>query len=252
MLLNQASPELARLKSRRCAIFQETDENESFNVGILKELTGNDKFMVRPMYCEPFEVKFQVKWFLCCNKLPIVTAQDEGTWRRLKVVEFLSKFVSAPNPKKANEFPIDPTLKKEIHLWAAYFASYLIRLYITEYKHLKMIPEPIEIQMSTNSYRNENDLVNKFITDRIEVAYDDKTIHSYVEIWEKFREWFTEMADDSSKRLNRNDFLKQINDAFEKTDIAVYKSKGWRGFTYKNTNESSDDDKQPKVNSLNL
>lgn len=88
---NQASPELARLKSRRCAIFQETDENEQINVGILKELTGNDKFMVRPMYREPFEVKFQVKWFLCCNKLPTVTAQDEGTWRRLKVVEFLSR-----------------------------------------------------------------------------------------------------------------------------------------------------------------
>ena len=66
----------------------------------LKELTGNDKFMVRPMYREPFEVKFQVKWFLCCNKLPLVTAQDGGTWRRLKVIEFNSKFVDAPNPKK--------------------------------------------------------------------------------------------------------------------------------------------------------
>jgi len=254
---NQASPELARLKSRRCAIFQETDENEQMNVGILKELTGNDKFMVRPMYREPFEVKFQVKWFLCCNKLPTVTAQDEGTWRRLKVVEFLSRFVANPNPKKPNEFPIDPTLKREISQWAPYFASYLVHLYTSEYKHLpKGIPEPQEIQVSTNSYRNESDTVNRFITEYIEVDSDNKTIYPFGAVWQVYRDWIHVVADDTLKALSRNDFIKQGLDAFEKAGINAIKDKGWQGFYYKPKNdqaiESDDDSKKNKSNSLDL
>jgi len=254
---NQASPELARLKSRRCAIFQETDENESMNVGILKELTGNDKFMVRPMYREPFEVKFQVKWFLCCNKLPTVTAQDEGTWRRLKVVEFLSRFVSSPNPRKSNEFPIDPTLKREIGQWAPYFASYLIQLYISEYKHLpKGIPEPQEIQVSTNSYRNESDTINKFISEYIEADPDNKTIYPFGTVWQVYRDWYHGVADDTLKVLCRNDFIKQCADAFEKVGINVIKDKGIQGFFYKpkndNQDESENNTKGKKSNSLEL
>lgn len=255
---NQASPELARLKSRRCAIFQETDENENMNVGILKELTGNDKFMVRPMYREPFEVKFQVKWFLCCNKLPTVTAQDEGTWRRLKVIEFQSRFVVNPNPKKANEFPIDPTLKREIGEWAPYFASYLVHLYTSEYKHLsKGIPEPYEIQVSTSSYRNESDTINKFISEYIEVDIDNKIIQPFGSVWQVYRDWYHGLADDSVKVLCRNDFIKQCVDPFEKAGINIIKDKGIQGFFYNPKNDiqiDSDDNnsKGKKQNSLEL
>ena len=250
---NQASPELARLKSRRCAIFQETDENEQMNVGILKELTGNDKFMVRPMYREPFEVKFQVKWFLCCNKLPVVTAQDEGTWRRLKVIQFSSRFVSTPNPKKSNEFPIDPTLKREIAQWAPYFASYLIHLYTSEYKHLKMIPEPEEIQVSTNSYRNENDTVNKFITEFIQIDFDNKNVNTQTTMWDMYRDWIHGMGDESIKSLGRTEFLKQLGDAFEKIGLSNYKNKGWQGYILKSRSDSSDDEeKVKKAHSLDI
>ncbi len=256
---NQASPELARLKSRRCAIFQETDENEQFNVGILKELTGADKFMVRPMYREPFEVKFQVKWFLCCNKLPTVTAQDEGTWRRLKVIEFLSRFLTNPNPKKPNEYPIDPSLKRELNTWAPYFASYLIHLHVTEYKHLpKGIPEPPEVQSSSNSYRNESDTVNKFITEYIELCPGNNALHTNSSVWEQYRVWIQGLADESTKSLSRAEFLKQVADAFEKVDVKKYKDKGWKGFLYRAKNEVSDEEededgpKKPKSNGNSL
>ena len=63
------------------------------NVGILKELTGNDKQMVRPLFQAPFDLQLQAKFFLGCNEKPSVDAQDEGTWRRLRIVEFGSRFV---------------------------------------------------------------------------------------------------------------------------------------------------------------
>ena len=240
---NQASPELARLKSRRCAIFQETDANEEFNVGILKELTGADKFMVRPMYREPFEVKFQVKWFLCCNILPTVTAQDEGTWRRLKVIPFVSRFLRNPNPNKPNQFEMDPSLKRELSTWAPYFLSYLINLYITEYKNLpKGIPEPDEIQASSNSYRNECDTVNKFINEYIEIDLSNKALHDHNSVWLQYRAWLQGISDEGTKSLNRTEFIKQLGDAFEKAGINKYKDKGWKGFVYKSKNDNDDDD----------
>ena len=88
--------------------------------------------MVRPLYCEPFEMQIQAKPWLQCNKLPIIKATDRGTWRRIKVIEFDSVFVDKPDPKKQNDFKLNPTLEYEIDDWAPYFMSYLIDLYVNK------------------------------------------------------------------------------------------------------------------------
>ena len=87
----QASPELARFKGARIGVFQEPDSGETFNVGILKELTGNDKFMARQLHKDPIEIKPQIKLFMTCNDLLNVPSNDGGTWRRIRVIDFISK-----------------------------------------------------------------------------------------------------------------------------------------------------------------
>jgi phage/plasmid-associated DNA primase len=50
--------------------FQETDEGDKMNVGIMKEFTGGDKVLVRDLYKgskEMIEFKPQMKYFLICN-----------------------------------------------------------------------------------------------------------------------------------------------------------------------------------------
>lgn len=223
---NQASPELARLKGRRCGLFSETDENETLNVGILKEITGNDKFMVRPMYREPFEVKFQAKFFLACNKKPNVNAQDYGTWRRLRIVDFSSKFVETPDPSKPNEFPLDNTLKQQIAKWAPYFASMLIDIYINKYKNLKQLETPKEVMASTDDYRNENDTVSRFINETI--TRDANTSYtSESTLWEHYRLWIKEQADETIKTVNRNEFTKQLTNI-----LGAPNKKGWKGLGF--------------------
>jgi len=247
---NQASPELARLKGVRAGVFQETDENENLNVGIIKEMTGNDKFLVRAMYQEPFEMQFQAKFFLQCNKLPVINAQDYGTWRRIRVIEFSSRFVENPDPNKPNEFLLNSNLEYEIDTWAPYFMSYLIHLYVSEYKKEKFLTEPEAVKAFTDKYRNENDSIRRFFSECVVKEASSNKFVTNNAFWERYRDWIKDQADESLKSLSRADFDKLLPEVIGEEP---HKSKGWKNFIFKasdNAQDESDDDN--KANDLNL
>jgi P4 family phage/plasmid primase-like protien len=187
---NETSPEKVRMKGRRFGVFQETDDGEKLNVGIMKEFTGGDKVLVRDLFKgsnEMIEYKPQMKYFLTCNQLPAVPSNDDGTWRRLRVIEFGSKFTD--NPTKANEFKIDKNLKQEIKKWGPSFMSYLINIYQTAYKG-KFLVEPSEVMASTNQYKMENDFYTEYLMDRVIQTDNVKDTISKETLWEAFRSWF--------------------------------------------------------------
>jgi len=245
----QASPELARLKGVRIGVFQETDDTDSLNVGVVKELTGNDRFMVRPLYCEPFEMQIQAKFWLQCNKLPIIKATDRGIWRRVKVIEFSSVFVDNPDPNKENEFQLNPSLEYEIDDWAPYFMSYLIHLFVTEYKKEKLLKEPACVQAFTDKYKSESNSMLRFINEIIEI--DDK-VNKYTSLatcWERYRDWIREQADDSLKATSKADFDKSFP---EHIPVTFNKTKtGFKGIKFRSLTANNDDSEDEK-NGLNL
>lgn len=188
---NETSPEKVRMKGRRCGVFQETDDGEKLNVGVMKEFTGGDKVLVRDLFKgaqEMIEFKPQMKYFLTCNQLPDVPSNDDGTWRRLRVIAFMSKFTDKPT--KENEFMIDTMLKQKIEQWAPTFASYLIHVYNTQYKNKTYLEDPEEVMASTKQYKSENDFYTEYINDRITVTTNTKDIIGQDTMWEDFKVWF--------------------------------------------------------------
>jgi P4 family phage/plasmid primase-like protien len=188
---SEISPEKLRFKGRRCGIFQETDDGDKLNINILKEFTGGDKVLVRDLFrgsAGMIEFKPQMKYFLTCNQLPAVPSNDDGTWRRLRVIQFDSKFTDKPN--KPNEFMIDNTLKQKIEKWAPTFISYLIHIYNTEYKTSKYLADPEEVMALTNQYRMENDFYIEFITDRIIITNNSNDTIGRDNLWEEFKDWY--------------------------------------------------------------
>lgn len=242
---NQASPELLRIKGTRCGCFQETDDDENLNVGILKEITGNDSFMVRGLYSDPIEIKPQVKFFLACNQLPSVKSIDGGTWRRLRVVDFNSKFVECPDKSKPNEFLIDNTLKQKMKDWAPLFASYLIHKYITEYKHLTYLSEPAEVKCSTENYKAENDHFTEFFIKRIIYTGNKSDSVTIKNAYEDFRVWFRESRDNNTKSPPQNELNK-----FLIGKIGEPKSSKWKGYTLNNDYNKSESDDENEQNVL--
>jgi P4 family phage/plasmid primase-like protien len=188
---NETAPEKVRMKGRRCGVFQETDDGEKLNVGVMKEFTGGDKVLVRDLFkgsSEMIEFKPQMKYFLTCNQLPNVPSNDDGTWRRLRVIEFGSKFTDKPT--KPNEFKINTMLKQTIHMWAPTFISYLIHIYMTEYKKKTYLEEPDEVMASTKQYKMENDFYTEYIMERITITTNPKNIIGKETLWEDFKAWY--------------------------------------------------------------
>ena len=226
---SQASPELARFKGPRIGVFQEPNSGDKLNVGSLKEYTGNDKFYARKLHQDPIEIKPQIKLFMACNDLPEANTDDGGTWRRIRVIEFISKFVEQEDldSKRKYMYLIDKTLKHKLPDWGPIFAGYLIHIYKNEYCG-KTLSEPDEVLMATKMYRSENDYLREYYEFRIEETENENDTLSKRPVWNDFKSWFKEFKEGhklpSSKKL--------YNFIDEKVGKPM-KNKPWKGILFK-------------------
>ena len=193
-----ASPEVAKTLGKRFAVLQEPEQDDKINVGLMKEITGGDKIEARELYKNPVIFKPQFKLLLTCNDLPQIPSNDGGTWRRLRVLPFKSKFVDNPDPNDPLQFKKDPLLceklKKENIKEA--LMSLLIYYYNTKYKTGGLV-EPAEVVKYTNEYQKVSDKYSDFIEEHI--IDIDKTIDNPQEkkiktklcnIYCLFKEWY--------------------------------------------------------------
>ena len=233
---NAASPELARMKGARIGVYQEPGTDETINVGIFKEISGNDKFMVRGLYQEPIEVKSQVKSWMTTNELPEIPSDDGGTWRRLRVIDFASKFVENPDPANPNEFLLDDSLKGKISQWASAFASYLIHIYTTKYDVPEKVPEPEEVQCSTNKYRKDQDFVREYFELSIETTTNKMDTLKKKDLFAHFKLWFNE--------IHQGDTIpkcKKLYDFMDKEIKHKYGVSGWPFLRFKRDNKEEEE-----------
>lgn len=170
---NAATSELARSKGRRFASMQEPGEHETLNIGIMKELSGNDKIVARHLFHEAIEFRPFFKMFLCCNHLPSVPSQDGGTWRRIRVVRFHSRFCEKPDPANENEFEVDYDIDRKFEIWKPHMIGFLI-------SHLSKvrngIPEPAEVMEYTMNYKRSNDSISEFFDTYVRTATPESSV----------------------------------------------------------------------------
>jgi phage/plasmid-associated DNA primase len=111
------------------------------------------------------------KMFMMCNRLPPVTTMDHGTWRRIRVIPFESKFVPTDHPdyiqRKANVFPIDYKLDDKLRSWREAMLSLLVHIYETEYIPNGLSPEPEIVMRASNKYKETFDVYARFKGERI-------------------------------------------------------------------------------------
>jgi P4 family phage/plasmid primase-like protien len=205
---NAASPEVARLKGRRIAVMQEPSEADRLNVSILKEISGGDMVQARPLYGEPFEFRPQFSSIMTCNTLPAVPDNDGGTWRRIKVVEFGSKFTSKPDPDDPTHFPIDLHLNKKFDGWKHAFMCMLLDLYKEE-RH-NPVDEPYEVNRASEEYRAEQDSYAQFVLESFAKSDADDRL-TLSEVHSVFRAWAKQRMNMTAQKMSGSQLAKKLH-----------------------------------------
>ena len=164
---NEANTEKIKLMHKRFAFLSEPEDGEKINIGLLKELTGSEEIVARGLYQEAMSFVMEAKLFLACNELPEIKGEDTALWRRIRVIDFPSRFLD--EPKELNEYKIDRTLPSRMRedvTWRQSFINILLEYYF------KTVPEPIEVKIKTNEYRQENNDFANWLDENIEEKKD--------------------------------------------------------------------------------
>jgi P4 family phage/plasmid primase-like protien len=225
-----ACPELVRAGNGvRFAVLQEPSQKDIINIGILKELSGNDTFFARGLFKDGGEITPMFKLILVCNEPPQLPYGDKAVWNRIRVIPFESCFVDPDDELPdtfeeqlaAKRFPKDKEFADKIPGMLEAFAYMLLE----HKKHLKPNKtEPQKVKMATEGYRKKNDVYRQFVEEII--IEDSKSSISLVELYSLFKNWFKESMPNHSIPI-KNDvygyFLKAWGDV--KTGV---KWSGWR------------------------
>jgi P4 family phage/plasmid primase-like protien len=203
-----AAPEVIRLKGRRFVTMQEPDEAIALNTGLMKEITSGEKMYARDLFKSGTEFEVLAKFHLACNDKPKINTTDGGTWRRLMVINFISKFVV--NPTAPNEFPLDESIQNLVNSkeWATTFLNYMVTI-LKEEKGLRKLVAPAKVMEYTSEYRNENDGIARFMAEKISplvegeevVSVDRTTLKRTFKQWREDNDMRSLLATDLEKRI---------------------------------------------------
>jgi phage/plasmid-associated DNA primase len=185
-----ASPELVRAGNGvRWAVLQEPDKKDVINVGLLKELSGNDSFFARGLFKEGGEIEPMFKLVVICNDPPSMPYSDKAAWNRIRVIPFESTFCDNPpntweEQLREKKFPKDPFFAEKIPDMIQAFAWLLLNHRKNGIRRI----EPDKVTLATNSYRIKNDIYRQFIEEC--TVEDSNSLISLSEVYGFFKEWF--------------------------------------------------------------
>jgi P4 family phage/plasmid primase-like protien len=235
------SSEVVQLKGVRYAVMQEpTKNNCTLNEGVMKEITGGDPITARGLYKDSETFTPQLSLVVCSNILFEINSTDEGTWRRIRVCRFMSKFVDNPNAKHDTDskfiFPKDYDLEVKLKNWAPTFISMLVSRYLRTEGNVADCEEVLE---ESRKYQEGQDMVSAFITDMIEVVKEeDRERNTPVKktyLLQMFKRW-VETNYNGQKAPKASEFYEVLEKKFQKP-----KSTGWNNIRVKTENEQLDE-----------
>jgi len=177
----------------------------------------------RDLFKSGCEFEVQAKFHLACNEKPEINTTDGGTWRRLVVINFTSKFVDTPC--ESHHFPIDEAIQHAVTSkeWATPFLSYMVHT-LKEGSGFHKLPTPGKVMEYTSEYRNDNDGIAKFLSERVQVfeAGDEVFPVPKEQLQSVFKQW---KLQNEQLSLSVSDLIKRVTEQYGK-----YPRGGWTNF----------------------
>ena len=226
--LGGTSSEVAQLKGLRYAVMNEPSKGDIINEGIMKELTGGDPIQARELYKSAITFIPMFKMACCTNTLFDIQSNDEGTWRRIRVVDFQSRFVDKPSDNPEDyEFKKNKSLENKFETWAPIFASMLVEIVL---KTDGKVEDCEEVLQASKTYRENQDYLAKFVNEKIQPFVPNpenpekkENKISKTNIQNEFKEWWK--REYGTKCPKSQELVNYLN-----IRLGPYKRRGWWGF----------------------
>ena len=221
------SSEIAQLRGVRFAVMQEPSKNDRINDGVLKQITGGDELNARQLYAHAITFTPQFKLVMCTNALPNVKVQDDGFWRRVRLVYFRSKFIERPYederfPKEdyPHQFKIDCSIDKKFERWAPVLTSMLVDI---ARRNKGAVTESPMVLKQSNEYRKDQDVLKSYIDSNI--VRDKGERITKTAVWEAFRGWYHQHQGASNDMPKGKELYEALD-----THCGKY-NKGWHNYS---------------------
>lgn len=232
--IGSASPEVAQLQGVRFAVMQEPTKGDTINEGIMKEITGGDPIQGRPLYQSTITFVPQFTLVVCTNNLFEFKSNDDGTWRRIRIIDFISEFRKPEDidPNEPYQFPVDKRIDERFEDWAPVLTSFLVDKAFETQGNVNDCPE---VMKSSYKYREEQDYITQFCGEFI--VKDDIGTLKKTELYEEFKMWYTQTygTKDCPKP---KDLYKHINKVYFRGN----NPKRWKGIRLVYENEMEEEE----------
>lgn len=184
------SPEYAELRGKRFVIAAELEDGMRLDTAIVKKLCSTDPVQAEKKYKAPFHFVPSHSIVLYTNHLPNVSALDNGTWRRLKVVPFNAVIDEQSERKNYADFLFEN-------------AGGAVMKWIVDgaYKFISAgckIEQPDIVSQAIQEYREENDWLVNYISERCEIG--KSFIQPANALYEDYRKFSNKLGETPTRR----------------------------------------------------
>jgi putative DNA primase/helicase len=152
--VGQASPELASLRGARLVTASETEKYSRLAEALVKQLTGGDPITCRFLNQNPFTYVPSFLLLVAGNFKPAILSQDEGTWRRVKLIPFDATFSYARGNKDTT---LPAKLREEAEGILAWSVAGAVEWYANG------LGEPTSVATATQDYRESEDRLQEWL-----------------------------------------------------------------------------------------
>lgn len=161
----QNAEDEANLQGVRFASCSEINNGQRFDEAKIKRLVGTSKIRARRLYESSFEFDATHKLWLDCNHKPKVLNNDEGVWRRIKLIPFLQQI-------PLNER--DEKLSEKLRAESSGILNWCLQG-LRAWRADGKLHEPRAVSDAVNEYRCESDNFGQFLSDCIEPNDAERT-----------------------------------------------------------------------------
>jgi putative DNA primase/helicase len=196
-----ADADTLAFRGKRIIWASETNEGQSVNTSLIKELTGADTLNARAPYGKR-AVEFSPTHLLILltNNRPKAPADDDPLWDRIHLIPFNIRYVD--DPRAPNERPADHDLPEKLKAELPGILAWLVKGCL-QWQEKGLAPPDI-VKMSTLEYRHDEDEVEQFI-DEICVRNED-AFESTGKLFNAYKQWLSAPG----KELSMKKFSNQL------------------------------------------